>query len=196
MAKSWATDKRVVVESVSPQVDGGKFPAKSTMGDPVAVEADVFADGQVWDITLAPPARTERAGLTEDVIPVGADVTKVEPPIGDETRTWGPPFWGDPAEGLSAYFSAVNRNKRTIAVDLKSPGGVEVVLRTGRNLLEGDLLGRSATEQHRKLVQQCAARDEVPLLGGELEVEHPPIPFNPGEELVCETEPGPGRQAG
>ena len=45
MAKAWATDKRVVIESVSPQVDGGRFPAKSTLGDPVIVTADVFADG-------------------------------------------------------------------------------------------------------------------------------------------------------
>jgi len=45
MVKSWATDKRVVIESVSPQVDGGKFPAKSTIGDVLEVEADVFADG-------------------------------------------------------------------------------------------------------------------------------------------------------
>jgi hypothetical protein len=35
----------------------------------------IRAEGQVWDITLAPPARTERAGLKADVIPVGAKVT-------------------------------------------------------------------------------------------------------------------------
>jgi hypothetical protein len=35
----------------------------------------VRAQGQLWDITLAPPARTERAGLTEKTIPVGAQVT-------------------------------------------------------------------------------------------------------------------------
>ncbi len=45
MARTWATDKRVVIESVTPQVDGGRFPAKSTLGDEVTVEADVFADG-------------------------------------------------------------------------------------------------------------------------------------------------------
>jgi starch synthase (maltosyl-transferring) len=45
MVKSWATDKRVVIESVSPQVDAGKFPAKSTIGDAVEVAAAVFADG-------------------------------------------------------------------------------------------------------------------------------------------------------
>jgi hypothetical protein len=35
----------------------------------------IRVDGQVWDITLAPPARTERAGLSEGIIPVGATVT-------------------------------------------------------------------------------------------------------------------------
>ena len=35
----------------------------------------IRVDGKVWDITLAPPARTSRAGLTEDKIPVGATVT-------------------------------------------------------------------------------------------------------------------------
>jgi starch synthase (maltosyl-transferring) len=45
MAKSWATDKRIVIEAVAPQVDGGRFPAKTVVGDPVTVEANVFADG-------------------------------------------------------------------------------------------------------------------------------------------------------
>ena len=45
MAKLVATDKRVVIESVSPVVDGGRFPAKSAIGQPVDVEANVFADG-------------------------------------------------------------------------------------------------------------------------------------------------------
>ena len=35
----------------------------------------INVDGQVWDITLAPPARTSRAGLTEEIIPMGAEVT-------------------------------------------------------------------------------------------------------------------------
>lgn len=35
----------------------------------------INAEGQVWEITLAPPARTERAGLKEDTIPVGAEIT-------------------------------------------------------------------------------------------------------------------------
>jgi crotonobetainyl-CoA:carnitine CoA-transferase CaiB-like acyl-CoA transferase len=50
---------------------------------------------------------------------LGADVVKVEPPDGDETRAWGPPWWGDAAERRSAYFASVNRNKRGIVLDLR-----------------------------------------------------------------------------
>jgi crotonobetainyl-CoA:carnitine CoA-transferase CaiB-like acyl-CoA transferase len=57
---------------------------------------------------------------------LGAEVWKLEPPNGDETRGWGPPFWGDPADGRSAYFAAVNRNKRSIVVNLKTDAGREV----------------------------------------------------------------------
>ncbi|MDB5802899.1 MAG: bbsF 7 [Betaproteobacteria bacterium] len=55
----------------------------------------------------------------------GAEVIKVEPPAGDETRSLGPPFIGDSA----AYFSALNRNKRALALDLAQPAGREVLLR-------------------------------------------------------------------
>ena len=44
---------------------------------------------------------------------------------GDDTRRWGPPFLGDE----SAYFLSVNRNKESVAIDFKSPGGREVVER-------------------------------------------------------------------
>lgn len=54
----------------------------------------------------------------------GADIIKVERPgIGDETRHWGPPF---AAPGESAYFLCVNRNKRSITIDLKKPAGIPV----------------------------------------------------------------------
>jgi crotonobetainyl-CoA:carnitine CoA-transferase CaiB-like acyl-CoA transferase len=56
----------------------------------------------------------------------GADVIKVEPPQGDETRLWGPPFDKD---GISAYFAGINRNKRTIALDLAKPAGRDVLLK-------------------------------------------------------------------
>jgi crotonobetainyl-CoA:carnitine CoA-transferase CaiB-like acyl-CoA transferase len=54
---------------------------------------------------------------------LGADVIKVEPPAGDESRTWGPPWWGDAADRRSAYFAAVNRNKRSIVLDLRTDAG-------------------------------------------------------------------------
>ena len=56
---------------------------------------------------------------------LGADVIKVElPGAGDETRSWGPPFT---ASGESAYFISINRNKRSITVNLKTPEGVAII---------------------------------------------------------------------
>lgn len=56
----------------------------------------------------------------------GANVIKVEGPDGDETRTWGPPF-ND--AGMASYFAGINRNKRTVCVDVSAPEGRELVLR-------------------------------------------------------------------
>src|SRR5438309_10726555 len=55
----------------------------------------------------------------------GADVIKVEPPAGDEVRDWGPPFHDDDA----AYFVGINRNKRSIGLDLGSEGGRAVLMK-------------------------------------------------------------------
>ena len=61
---------------------------------------------------------------------LGADVVKVEhPKRGDDTRHWGPPFAGEGEERESAYFLAVNRNKRSVGIDLKDAGGLERVKR-------------------------------------------------------------------
>ena len=54
---------------------------------------------------------------------LGADVIKVEPPEGDETRGWGPPFAG----GESAYYLCVNRNKRGIVINLKTDEGKKIL---------------------------------------------------------------------
>ena len=59
----------------------------------------------------------------------GAEILKIEPPQGDETRDWGPPFHEDDA----SYFIGVNRNKRAMALDLRREAGRGVLLR----LLEG-----------------------------------------------------------
>src|SRR6266508_255375 len=65
---------------------------------------------------------------------LGADVVKVEPPEGDGTRAWGPPWVGagrlspdDP--GVAAYYLAVNRNKRSIRLDLRAREGRAVLRR-------------------------------------------------------------------
>jgi crotonobetainyl-CoA:carnitine CoA-transferase CaiB-like acyl-CoA transferase len=57
---------------------------------------------------------------------MGADVIKIElPGSGDETRQWGPPFLA----GESSYFMSVNRNKRSVTLDLKSPAGRDALKR-------------------------------------------------------------------
>ena len=56
----------------------------------------------------------------------GATVIKVEPPQGDETRDWGPPFH----EGDASYFVGLNRNKRSIGLDLRTGQGRDVLLGT------------------------------------------------------------------
>ena len=62
---------------------------------------------------------------------LGAEVIKIEPPGGDETRAWGPPFApGDgEASGLSAYFLSCNRGKESLVLDLKTPADRALLLR-------------------------------------------------------------------
>jgi crotonobetainyl-CoA:carnitine CoA-transferase CaiB-like acyl-CoA transferase len=62
---------------------------------------------------------------------LGADVVKVEPPEGDATRGWGPPWVGDADRGTrtAAYFLAVNRNKRAVRLDLKTEAGAAILRR-------------------------------------------------------------------
>jgi crotonobetainyl-CoA:carnitine CoA-transferase CaiB-like acyl-CoA transferase len=55
----------------------------------------------------------------------GAEIVKIEPLDGDMARAWGPPFYGDEA----AYFVNLNRNKKSIALDLKQPEGRDIFLR-------------------------------------------------------------------
>ena len=55
----------------------------------------------------------------------GADVLKIEPPQGDETRGWGPPF---DEHGTASYFLGLNRNKRGMTMDLTQPAQREALL--------------------------------------------------------------------
>lgn len=55
---------------------------------------------------------------------LGADVVKIEPPdVGDDARQWGPPFWG----GEAPTFLALNRNKRSVRLDMKAPASRPVL---------------------------------------------------------------------
>jgi crotonobetainyl-CoA:carnitine CoA-transferase CaiB-like acyl-CoA transferase len=71
---------------------------------------------RVVDVTTsyAGPICTQLLGA------LGADVVKVEPPAGDEARSWGPPFAGD----LGTLFVAANAGKRSAAIDLRRGAGV------------------------------------------------------------------------
>ena len=101
----------------------GKGPASKERG--LAASAGALAGLKVIDLTrvLGGPYCTM---ILSDH---GANVIKVEPPQGDEVRDWGPPFDGDDA----SYFIGVNRNKRSIGLDLSRPEGRAVLLR----LLDG-----------------------------------------------------------
>ena len=74
---------------------------------------------------------------------LGADVVKVEPPDGDSTRGWGPPWVGQGLSRTAAYYLAVNRNKRSLRLDLKSPAGADVLRRL---LISGDVLVENLRE--------------------------------------------------
>lgn len=78
----------------------------------------------------------------------GADVIKVERPgSGDDTRGWGPPYWGDAAQGMAAYYLSTNRGKRSIAIDIASTEGAALVRRLAQDadvLLENYKVGQLA----------------------------------------------------
>lgn len=59
---------------------------------------------------------------------LGAEVVKVEGPSGDDTRTWQPPV----REGVATYYLGVNRNKRSVALDLKDPADLELARELAR----------------------------------------------------------------
>lgn len=91
---------------------------------------------------------------------LGADVVKVERPEGDDARSWGPPFW----QGAAAIFQTVNRNKRSITLDLRDPAcsawlkgylaDIDVLLHNMRPgaMEELGLGGAALTAQHPQLV--------------------------------------------
>ena len=90
---------------VDPRQARGQYEPQGALGDLLVLDLTRILSGPFATMTLAD---------------LGADVIKVEQPgTGDDTRQWGPPSQGSEA----AYFLSVNRNKRSLAVDLKSAEG-------------------------------------------------------------------------
>ncbi|MEZ5856679.1 MAG: CoA transferase [Hyphomicrobiaceae bacterium] len=92
-----------------------------TGAEPGAMKGGALSGIKVVDLTrvLGGPFATQ---LLADH---GANVIKLEPPQGDEVRDWGPPFHDEDA----AYFIGINRNKRSVGLDLAKPEGRDVLLK-------------------------------------------------------------------
>lgn len=106
----------------------GPDPAPTSAPDPALPAPGPLAGILVVDCStiLAGPYCTM---LLADL---GAEVIKVEPPEGDGTRAWGPPWvaagrLGPDDPGVAAYYLAINRNKRSIRLDLRTSAGAEVL---------------------------------------------------------------------
>ncbi|MDB4948638.1 MAG: formyl-CoA transferase [Gemmatimonadetes bacterium] len=115
-------------------LESAPSPASTGSPEPVAAWPGALARLRVLDLSrvLAGPLCTMMLG------DLGADVVKVERPGGgDDTRQWGPPWATGPDGAESAYYLSVNRNKRSLAADLKSPEGRALVRRLA---LEADVL--------------------------------------------------------
>ena len=89
-----------------------------------------MADGPLSDLVVLDLTRAlagpHAAMMLGDM---GARVIKIEPPAGDDTRGWGPPFVGEDDERESTYFLSANRNKESIVLDLKSEDDKDVLAR-------------------------------------------------------------------
>ena len=107
-------------------VDGSRIPAEAVTD---AGHAAPLVGLRITDLStvLAGPY------CTMVLADLGADVVKVEPLEGDATRHWGPPWVGpgEPGEStrVAAYYLAVNRNKRSLRLDLRRPAGAAVLER-------------------------------------------------------------------
>jgi crotonobetainyl-CoA:carnitine CoA-transferase CaiB-like acyl-CoA transferase len=125
---------------------------------------------------------------------LGVDVIKVEPPEGDASRGWGPPWVGDASDGTrtAAYFLAVNRNKRSIRLDLHRPAGADVLRRL---LADGDVL----VENFRSRALERLGFGEAELQALNPQLVHlaitgysaaSPDPGRPGYDFVIQAESG------
>jgi glutaryl-CoA transferase len=115
------------MEPLEPSGSGGSIVAPEAVGgDPVSGHRDEPAgrtaiDAPLSGVRVVDFSRVLAGPLaTMTLADLGADVVKVERPgSGDDTRRWGPPFLGEDA----AYFLSLNRNKRSVVLDLSTAGG-------------------------------------------------------------------------
>ncbi|KLU84692.1 formyl-coenzyme A transferase [Magnaporthiopsis poae ATCC 64411] len=124
----YSAARRAVVAKARPAFQrAGPFRLKSSSGPNPALPLKGY---RVLDMTrvLAGPYATQILG------DLGAEVIKIEHPVrGDDTRAWGPPYAaytpGSKHEGPgeSAYFLAVNRNKKSLALSYQDPAGVDIL---------------------------------------------------------------------
>ncbi|RMF11313.1 MAG: CoA transferase [Alphaproteobacteria bacterium] len=106
---------------------GGRGPVSSAPPSP-APPAGALSHVRVLDLSrvLAGPWAGQTLG------DMGADVIKIEHPArGDDTRGWGPPFitTADASAGDASYYTAANRNKRSVGIDFSSEAGAALVRR-------------------------------------------------------------------
>jgi crotonobetainyl-CoA:carnitine CoA-transferase CaiB-like acyl-CoA transferase len=90
-----------------------------------------MADGALSHIKVLDLSRVLAGPWCTQILgDLGADVIKVENPDGgDDTRSWGPPFLKDEggADAEAAYYLCANRNKRSVAINMRSPEGLEIL---------------------------------------------------------------------
>src|SRR5690554_744535 len=89
------------------------------------MNTNVVPDGALKELKVVDLSRV-LAGpyCTQMLADHGAEVIKVEPPSGDDTRRWGPPFINDE---VSAYYQGLNRNKQHLSVDLTTEPGQRIL---------------------------------------------------------------------
>jgi len=118
---------------------------------------------------------------------LGADVIKIERPgTGDETRGWGPPF---DADGESAYYLSVNRNKLSIALDLQAPGDLRILeslIRTADVVVDNF---RPGTLERRGLNVPALLEEQRELLWCTI-TGFGPTSSRPGYDFVVQAESG------
>ncbi|MEU0597167.1 CoA transferase [Streptomyces sp. NPDC006393] len=127
--------------------------------------------------------------VTMSLADLGADVIKVEHPDGgDPTRGWGPPFNGPDA----TYYLAANRNKRSVTLDLKSPGGQEAVhrmLATADVVVENFRPGSSLARTF-DYARLSAAYPRLVVLHISAFGDHGPLRDEPGYDMVAQASAG------